>query len=83
VATCSCGSGIPAKILEIDGRKVEVFALPLILDTFRQAAKPAAEATAAEMLEIVRLYNRIPEGEDASWKQALGREYASYCAEDR
>jgi uncharacterized metal-binding protein len=83
VATCSCGSGVPVKVLEIDGRKVEVLALPLILDMFRQAAKPAVDATAAEMLETVRLYNRIPEGEEAFWKLALGREYASYCAEVR
>lgn len=83
VATCSCGSGIPVKVLEIDGRKVEILALPLILEMFRQAAKPAVDATAAEMLETVRLYNRIPEGEEALWKLALGREYASYCAEVR
>ncbi len=80
-ATCSCGSGIPVKVLEIGGRNVEVLALPLILDMFRQAAKPAVDATAAEMLETVRLYNRIPEGQEASWKLALGREYAAYCAE--
>jgi uncharacterized metal-binding protein len=83
VATCSCGSGIPVKVLEIAGRNVEVLALPLILDMFRQAAKPAVDETAAEMLETVRLYNRIPGGEETSWKLALGREYASYCAEVR
>ncbi len=83
VATCSCGSGIPVKVLEIGGRKVEVLALPLILDMFRQAAKPAVDETAVEMLETVRFYNQIPEGEEASWKLALGREYASYCAEVR
>ncbi len=81
VATCSCGSGIPVKIVEIAGRKVEVLALPLILKMFREAGKPAADGTAAEMLETVRLYNQIPEGDDASWKLALGREYASYCGE--
>jgi hypothetical protein len=81
VATCSCGSGIPVKVLEIDGRKVEILALPLILEMFREAGKPAIDETAAEMLETVRLYNEIPEGEDASWKLALDREYASYCAE--
>ncbi len=81
VATCSCGSGIPVKILEINSRKVEVLALSLILDKYRQEAKPANDATAAEMLETVRLYNRIPEGEDAAWKQALAREYASFCSE--
>ena len=81
VTTCSCGSGIPVRVLEIDGRKVEVLALPLVLDMFRQAARPVTDATAAEMLETVRLYNYIPEGEDAAWKRALGGEYASYCAE--
>jgi len=78
---CSCGSGIPAQVLEIAGRKVEVLSLPLILDKFRQAGKPADDATAAEMLETVRLYNQIPNGEEDHWKRALGSEYASYCAE--
>jgi hypothetical protein len=55
--------------------------LPLILEMFREAGRPAIDETAAEMLETVRLYNQIPEGEDASWKLGLGREYASYCAE--
>ncbi len=79
VATCSCGSGIPVKVVEIDGRNVEVLALPLIFDMFHKDARPVGDATAAELLENVRLYNRIPEGREASWKQALGREYASYC----
>ncbi len=82
-ATCSCGSGISVTFLEIDGNKVEVLALPLILELFRQAAKPATDETAAEILETVRLYNRIPEGAEASWKVALGRAYASYSAEAR
>ncbi len=82
-ATCSCGSGVPVKVLEIDGRKVEVLALPPILEMFRQAAKPATEETAAEMFETVRLYNHVPEGTEASWKLALGRAYASYRAEGR
>ncbi len=78
----TCGSGIPATVLEIAGRKVEVIALPLIFSRFRKAAKPAVSKTAAEMLETVRIYNQIPEGEDADWQQALDRAYASYCAED-
>ncbi len=81
VATCSCGSGIPVKVVEIDGRNVEVLALPLIFDMFRKDARPVDDTTAAELLENVRLYNRISRGEEASWKQALGREYASYCRE--
>ncbi len=83
VATCSCGSGIPVKVVEIDGRKVEVLALPLIFDMFRKDARPVGDTTAEELLENVRLYNRIPEGEEPSWKQALDREYASYCRKER
>ncbi len=83
VTTCSCGSGIPVKVVEIHGHKVEVLALAQIFEMFRKEARPAGDATAAELLENVRLYNRIPEGEEASWKQALGREYASYCGEER
>jgi len=81
VATCSCGSGIAIRVIQVGGRDVEVLALPLILDIFRRAEKPAGDTTAAELLETVRLYNRIPEGEDAAWQRALSREYASYCAE--
>ncbi len=80
-ATCSCGSGVPVKVLEIDGQKVEVLALPLILDMYRQTTKPTDETTASEMLETVRLYNRIPVGEEAAWKAALGREYALFLSE--
>ncbi len=80
MAEGTSGSGISAAVLEIAGRKVEVTALPLIFSRFRHAAKPADSETAAEMLETVRIYNRIPEGDDADWKQALARAYASYCA---
>ena len=82
-ATCSCGSGVPVKVLEIDGRKVEVLALSPILQMFREAAKPVSDETAAEMFETVRLYNQVPEGAEASWKLALGRAYASYSAEEK
>ena len=83
VATCSCGSAVPVRVLEIDGRKVEVLALPPILELFRQAAKPITDETAAEMFKSVRLYNQVPEGAETSWKLALARAYASYSAEGR
>jgi hypothetical protein len=82
-ATCSCGSGIPVKVLKVNGRDIEVLALPLILDNFHCDGKLPGECTAAQMLEAVRIYNSIPDSEDAAWKEALGREYADYCAEAR
>jgi hypothetical protein len=83
VEKCSCGSGIPVKVVEIDGHTVEVLALPMIFEMYGQAAKPLTEQTAMELLETVRLYNLIPEGKDAEWKLALAREYALYRSEDR
>jgi hypothetical protein len=81
-ATCSCVSGIPVKALLIDGRKIEVLALPLIFDMFRQAGKAATEETIVELLQTVRLYNRIPDGEDAAWQKAIGLDYAAFCAQE-
>jgi hypothetical protein len=82
-ATCSCGSGVPVRILEIDGSEIEVLALPPILEMFRAAGKPVNDGTAAEMFETVRLYNQVPEGAEVAWKLALGRDYASYMAEGK
>ncbi len=78
VATCSCGSGVPAMALEIAGRKVEVLALPLIFDMFRQYGKAPGPATSTELMDTVRLYNRISEAEQESWTKAIEREYAAH-----
>ena len=78
----SCASGASVRVLEIDGRKVEVLALPPILEMFCQAAKPPTRDGRGDT-QTVRLYNQVPEGAEASWKLALGRAYASYSAEGR
>lgn len=79
-AACSCGSGIPVKVLEIAGRSIEVLALPMIFDMFRQSGKKPGLATSSELIETVRLYNSIPEDEQALWREAIEREYAVFCA---
>jgi uncharacterized metal-binding protein len=76
--TCSCGSGIPVKVVEISGRRVEVLALPLIFDQLCQSGKRPGRHTTAELMETVRLYNRVPEAEQESWKHAIEGEYAAY-----
>jgi hypothetical protein len=81
-ATCSCGSGIPVRVLEIAGRNVEVLALPSIFDMFRQSGKAPDTDTSIDLMETVRLYNSIPEDEQASWKEAIDREYAVYFARE-
>jgi len=76
--TCSCGSGIPVQVLEMAGRKLEVLALPLIFDTFRQSGKVPDPSTTVELMDTVRLYNSIPEADLESWQHAIEREYAAY-----
>ena len=80
VATCSCGSGIPVTHLRVRGRDVEALALPAILDQFREMGKPANEATASELMEAVKLYNQVPDDEEAGWREAVLREYVRCVA---
>ncbi len=80
-ATCSCGSGIPIQKVMLGGQAVTLIALPLILVQFRDARKPLTEGTARELLEMVKVYNPVPPGEDESYATALLREYTAFCEE--
>ncbi|HEX9012395.1 MAG TPA: putative zinc-binding protein, partial [Anaerolineaceae bacterium] len=60
VATCSCGSGIPIQTVVINGQPVALTALPLIFEQFRQEGKAPSQATAAELLESLKVYNPVP-----------------------
>jgi len=81
-AACSCGSGIPVMVLDIAGRRVEALALPLIFDMFRQSGKAPCPETTVELMETVRLYNSIPDDEQALWTEAIELEYAAYIARE-
>ncbi len=80
-ATCSCGSGIPMTVLVIAGRSVEVLALPVIFDMFRQSGKAPGAVTSVELMETVRLYNSISDNERAAWKEVIEGEYAAYFSQ--
>lgn len=71
VATCSCGSGIPATRLQIGGKSVEVVALPLIFEQFRSECRPPGE-----LLDAVKVYNAIPSELEAAYREAILRAYA-------
>jgi uncharacterized metal-binding protein len=71
-ATCSCGSGIPVQLVEIEGTKVN------LVERLREAGKEPGEGSAAELLDMVRIYNPIPEGCEPAYKAALLREYKNY-----
>lgn len=82
VATCSCGSGIPIQKVFIDGQDITLVALPIIFDQFCQAGKPATQATARELLEMVEIYNPIPAGAEESYLKAILYEYSLFLAKE-
>jgi uncharacterized metal-binding protein len=81
VATCSCGSGIPIQKVQVDDQEVTLIALPFIFAQFRDAGKLPGDGTAAELMETVKVYNPIPDGQEVAYTQAIVREYAAFCRE--
>ena len=81
-ATCACGSGIPIQKVEIDGQTVTLIALPVIFEQSRQAGKPPIEVTARELLEMVKIYNSVPAGAEASYLNAILREYGAFLEKE-
>jgi uncharacterized metal-binding protein len=79
VVGCSCGSGIPVKVLTIAGQSVEVVALPLIFEKVRETHGKASDAAVKELLEMVKVYNYVAPEAEASWREVLVREFATYC----
>jgi uncharacterized metal-binding protein len=80
VVGCSCGSGIPVKVLTIAGQSVEVVALPLIFDKLREAHGSSTGSVAQELLEMVKVYNCVAPEAEAAWREVLVREFAAHCA---
>jgi hypothetical protein len=82
-AACSCGSRIPVRKLRISGRDIQIAALPLIYESWRNSGKPPEGGISPEMLQIMRVYHPIPENEEEIWKQAISHDYALFCSEKR
>lgn len=81
IATCSCGSGIPIQKVQVDGQEVTFIALPLIFAQFRDAGKLPGDGATAELMETVKVYNPIPDGQEVAYTEAVMREYAAFCQE--
>jgi len=78
-ATCSCGSGIPVQDIQVDGQTVTLVALPLIFAKLHADGKKPSNGTEREVLEMVRIYNPIPDGDEEIYAAVLQREYQSFC----
>ena len=82
-AACSCGSGVAVTKLSIDGQTVELVALPLIFQHLRQRGLGQDEAAARELFETVKIYNAVPPEKEASYREAVLREYAAFCQKEK
>lgn len=78
VATCSCGSGIPIQKVNIEGKEMTLIALPVIFQQFQEAGKAPGNDVLGELMEVVKIYNPIPSGEEAAYSTAIQREYSAY-----
>jgi uncharacterized metal-binding protein len=79
VATCSCGSGVPVNKVLIAGETVELQALPLIFQHFREKGRGPEDA-GQDLLQTVKIYNYVPPEAEANYREAILREYAAFCA---
>jgi uncharacterized metal-binding protein len=82
-ATCICASDVPTHAVMLGDREVQLAALPLIFDQFRERQASSWSRIGEELLEAVRIYNSIPEGEEEIYVEALLRSYFDYCKEVR
>ena len=81
-ASCACGAGVPVGKLVIGGESVEVLALPLVLQQFSEAGRVPDEGTARDLLETVKVHNKVPRDAEERWREELLRAYAAFCAEE-
>jgi hypothetical protein len=79
VGTCSCGSGVPLNKVLIAGGTVELLALPLIFQHFRERGR-APEDAGEDLLRTVKIYNYVPPEAEANYREAILREYSAFCA---
>jgi uncharacterized metal-binding protein len=77
-ATCSCGSGIPIQKLMVNGVARELIALPLIFENFHASGKIPSEDVLIEMMEMVKIYNKIEPNEDTAIYQEINKQYRAY-----
>jgi len=78
---CSCGSGIPVNTLQVAGREVTFLALPLIFAELHEAGKLPNDSVRNELMQAVKIYNSIPDSDEAAYAHAVFKEYVAFCQE--
>jgi len=76
--TCSCGSGIPIQKVVIKGQEITFIGLPLIFATFQEQKKEPSDKTLDEIMEMVKIYNRIEPIDEPDVRPGIQKEYEEY-----
>jgi len=80
---CSCGSGIPLRKLRVAGQEIQIAALPLIYESWRNSGRMPESGISSEMLQVIKVYHPIPEDEEENWRQTIALDYAVFCLEKK
>ncbi|MDA8216841.1 MAG: putative zinc-binding protein [Dehalococcoidales bacterium] len=80
-AGCECAKPLPGGELVVDGRRVEVTALPLIFERMAAAGLPADDACGPRLLAVTKVYHPIVAAEEGLFTAALAAAYGAYLAD--
>ena len=83
VTTCACGSGILVQKVLIAGKQVTLVGLPLIFQQFLEAGKTPSEVNLGELMEIIKIYNPIPENEAQEYRAGVKQAYINYWFKEK
>ena len=75
---CNCGSGVPEQAIVVNGHKFTLIALPLIFKQFLDEGKPNTFNIVRELLDMVKIYNPIPNDQDEAFILVLSHEYGLF-----
>ena len=78
-SACACGSGIPVTTVVVDGQTIQIMALAPILELAYGQGLRAGQDVPEQITATVRVYNEIPSGDEARWKQAIDLAWRAFC----
>jgi uncharacterized metal-binding protein len=79
--TCACAAGVSPQEVYVNGERVALVALPLLLERFRAAGRLPGRDCARDLLTEVAVYNDLPDQAEEAYLDALERAYAAFLVE--
>jgi len=81
-ATCSCASDIPIQIISVDNQEITIVGLPLIFEKFQEQKKVPSSIITKEIMDMVKIYNRIQPNIESSLETEIEKLYELYYQKD-